>query len=133
MWRGVGGATPTGAAPLDFTFLPKDAQCSETDFLVQEFFLRLLVFEIWSMLYSTFVVNWSGTQTNSEKQIMLRGLRPSLNPQTPDTFGLIGKLILHSFQNNTQLFWEKKNIGSFLWGGRSACHLFGITSRYTCI
>ena len=36
---------------------PKDAQCSETDFLVYEFFLvRILIFEIWLILLSTFVV-----------------------------------------------------------------------------
>ena len=33
----------------------RDTQCCETDFLGHYF---LLVFEIWSILYSTFVVSW---------------------------------------------------------------------------
>ena len=38
--------------------MPKDAQCSEMDFSVYLTILRILVFETWSILYSTFVVNW---------------------------------------------------------------------------
>ena len=37
----------------------KDAHCSDTDFLVPEFFcIFFLIFQIWSILYKTFVVNW---------------------------------------------------------------------------
>ena len=40
-------------------FVPKDAQF---DFLVHEFFYVVISsFELWSILYSTSVVNWSGT------------------------------------------------------------------------
>ena len=37
------------------------------------FLLRFLVFEIWSTVYSTFVVSLSETQTNSEKKNYVRG------------------------------------------------------------
>ena len=53
---------------LKTVFVRKDAQCSEMDFRVHElFFFRFLVFEIYSILYSIFVVNW-GTfcEPNSE-------------------------------------------------------------------
>ena len=34
----------------------KDAQCSESDFCIREFFfVRFLVFQIWSILYTTAV------------------------------------------------------------------------------
>ena len=40
----------------EFSFRPKEAQCSETDFLVHNIFLlRILVFEIWSIFCSTFL------------------------------------------------------------------------------
>ena len=39
--------------------IPKDAQCSDTDSWAHVFFfVRFLVFELWLILYSTFVVNW---------------------------------------------------------------------------
>ena len=44
----------------------KDAQYSEIYFSVHEFFfVRFLVFEIWSIFYFTFVM-YSGLETNSE-------------------------------------------------------------------
>ena len=43
---------------LKKSVVSKDAQYSETDFWVHEFFLvRFLVFELWSILYFTFVVH----------------------------------------------------------------------------
>ena len=41
-----------------FFFVPANAQCSETDFALILKILRIFVFLIWSILYSTFVVNW---------------------------------------------------------------------------
>ena len=53
--------------------MPKDAQCSEMYFFVLEFiFVPISVFEKWSILYSTFQVNWSGTWMNF-KQFYARG------------------------------------------------------------
>ena len=46
----------------EFFFVPKDVQCSETDFSQNSTTLRLSVFEIWSMLFSTFVVHWGRIQ-----------------------------------------------------------------------
>ena len=43
------------------------------------FFVRVLVFEIWSILDSTFVVYWSGTWTNSDIFLCYGGTT-SLNP-----------------------------------------------------
>ena len=37
-------------------FVPKDAQCSETDFDLNLTILQYRVFEMWPILYSTFVV-----------------------------------------------------------------------------
>ena len=36
----------------------EDAQCSETDFWMLWTVVSFLIFEIWSILYSSFVVNW---------------------------------------------------------------------------
>ena len=83
----------------------EDAQYSETGFISSWFFFfRFLVFEIRSILYSTFVVNWSGTWINSGKIYVLRGSAPlnppvhgelsphaphrGLHPWAPDAFGL---------------------------------------------
>ena len=38
--------------------VPKNAQCSETDFTLNLTILRFLVFKIWSVLYLPFVVKW---------------------------------------------------------------------------
>ena len=67
-----------------YFFVWKDAQCSQTDFLVIEFFLRFLIFEIWSFLYWTLVVNWGLRRTGrfvwvpkiSEKNYMPGRLHP---------------------------------------------------------
>ena len=37
--------------------IPEDAQCSETDLALILTILRFLVFKIWSIVYSNFVVN----------------------------------------------------------------------------
>ena len=39
------------------SFVPEDEQCSETDLALILTLLQLLVFEIWSILYSRFLVN----------------------------------------------------------------------------
>ena len=39
-------------------FFSKGEQCFETDFALNLTIFRLLVFEIWPILYSIFVVNW---------------------------------------------------------------------------
>ena len=54
-------------------FVPKDAQCYETDLCMLWTVMRFLVLEIWSILYSNFVVNWGLGRI--QKKIMLRGLR----------------------------------------------------------
>jgi len=44
--------------PIFFSFLgiSKDVQCSESDFCIHDFFfLRILVFDVWLILYSTLV------------------------------------------------------------------------------
>ena len=45
----------------------KDAQCFETDFWVLEFFVRFVVSNILSILYSTIIVNWSGNLIQKSK------------------------------------------------------------------
>ena len=43
---------------MDHFFVPEDVQSSETDSSPFFRFLQYLVFEIWSILYSKFLVNW---------------------------------------------------------------------------
>ena len=43
--------------------VPKDAQCSIPNAELNFRFLRLLVFEIWSIMYSKFLVKWGLTMT----------------------------------------------------------------------
>ena len=54
------GSNPPPCPHLKKMWVPKDAQCSETNFWVPaSFFLRISVFKIWFIFYSTsFVVNW---------------------------------------------------------------------------
>ena len=52
-------------------FVPKYQQFSETDFGL---ILQILDFEIWMVLYSTFVVNWG--HDKFRKQNYIRGVRP---------------------------------------------------------
>ena len=61
----------------------KGAKCAETNEKLIFRFLRFLFFEIWSILYSTFVVNWSGTYRQINHFFMLGGLRS----QVPGAFG----------------------------------------------
>ena len=49
---------PPSSKRTGFFFVPKNVQCFETDFEFMSFFSRFLAFEIWSILYSTSVVNW---------------------------------------------------------------------------
>ena len=55
----------------------KDAQISETDFVVLAFFVRFVVFETWSIMYSTFIVNWSGNliQKYKPENQLARGIQ----------------------------------------------------------
>ena len=56
------------------------AQCSETDLCIRgRTVVLLLVFEIWSISYSNFVVKW-GLRRIQEKKIMLGRLCPLKPP-----------------------------------------------------
>ena len=56
--------------------VPEDAQCSEADLCMLWTVLRFLVCEIWSILYSNFVMNWE-LKTNSEKKNYIKEVLPS--------------------------------------------------------
>ena len=58
-----------------FFIVSEDAQCSETDLELLLKVLRLLVIEIWSILYSKFLVNW-GLGRIQKKKNYVKEARP---------------------------------------------------------
>ena len=82
-------------------FVPKDAQCSETNAKLIFKFLQYLVFEIWLILCLKFLVNWGliatklclGGSAPLNPPLFVVGIIPynlhqGLRPQASDAFGI---------------------------------------------
>ena len=65
-------------------------RCSETDLYMLTIILRFLLFKIWSILYSRFLVKLG--QTNSEKKIVLKGASPPKVPSSWELTPLVNRL-----------------------------------------
>ena len=125
----------------EFFFVPKDAQCSETDFLVNEFFLlRFLFFETWSILYSTFLVDcltWRFFLTwfrNANQWCPRTRWLGSFNPQA--SMGAVGSEVHHKnggfkgrfmglyFEDKINHISKTKNLVKFFFIGFRILHNF---------
>ena len=70
---------------VEFFFVPKDAQCSETDFLVREFFFEIL--SLWDMVDFVLDIRWIGQGVRwIHNKFILRGLR---DPKPPVRGGFV--------------------------------------------